>query len=116
MRGRARTPEELETLFEDAFVTRDRVALARLFEEGAVLGTDEIEDEARGGEEIAGFATAMWDRDLTYLAEPDRILQARDTALVVAQSGINVVRRTDGNWRYAITLLTIDHSTERKRT
>ena len=28
----ALTPEELETLLEDAFVVRDRAALARLFE------------------------------------------------------------------------------------
>src|SRR5687768_12128964 len=34
----AQTPEELETLFEDAFVVRDATALAQLFEEGAVLG------------------------------------------------------------------------------
>ena len=31
MRTGARTPEEIETLFEDAFVTRDREALAQLF-------------------------------------------------------------------------------------
>ena len=37
MRQGARTPEELETLFEDAFVIRDRTALAGLFEDGAVL-------------------------------------------------------------------------------
>ena len=37
MRPGARTPEELETLFEDAFVVRDRDALAQLFEDGAVL-------------------------------------------------------------------------------
>jgi ketosteroid isomerase-like protein len=116
MRRGARTPEELETLFEDAFVTRDRAAITRLFEEGAVLVADEEAEEARGGAEIAQFATAMWNRDLTYLADPNRILQARDTALVVAQSGINVVRRTDGTWRYAISLLKIDHSTERKGT
>jgi hypothetical protein len=48
--------------------------------------------EARG-EEIARFAEALWDRDFTYLADPRRVLQARDTALVVAERGVNVVRR-----------------------
>ncbi len=36
MRVGAGTPEELETLFEDALVMRDVQALAELFEEGAV--------------------------------------------------------------------------------
>ena len=46
----ARTPEELEMLFEDAFVTTDREALVELFEEEAVLGASR--GEARGGEQI----------------------------------------------------------------
>ena len=37
MRPGARTPEELETLFEDAFVVRDRDAIAELFEDGGLL-------------------------------------------------------------------------------
>ena len=90
MRPGARTPEELETLFEDAFVVRDREALAELFEDGAVLVAGGGPQEARGGEEIARFATAMWERDRTYVADPRRVLQARDTALVVASRGINV--------------------------
>ena len=109
MRPGARTPEELETLFEDAFVIRDREALVQLFEEGAVLVAGDGPQEARGGEEIARFATAMWERDRTYLADPRRIVQARDTALVVAEGGINAVRRgSDGAWRYAISLLSLD--------
>ncbi len=109
MRPGARTPEELETLFEDAFVVRDRDALAQLFEDGAVLVAGGGPREARGVEEIARLATAMWERDRTYLADPRRVLQARDTALVVADRGINVLRRgADGTWRYAISLLHID--------
>jgi ketosteroid isomerase-like protein len=111
MRPGARTPEELETLFEDAFVTRDREALAQLFEEGAVLVAGDEPQEARGGEEIARFATAMWERDRTYVADPQRVLQARDTALVVAERGINVVRRgSDGAWRYVLSLLSFEHN------
>ena len=37
MKRGARTPEELETLLEDAFVVRDGEALIELFEDGAVL-------------------------------------------------------------------------------
>src|ERR671915_1079680 len=109
MRPEARTPEELETLFEDTFVTRDGAALARLFEDGAVLLTRDGSMEARGGGRIAELAAAMWERGCTYLADPQRVLQARDTALVVADCGINVVRRgSDGTWRYAISLMSFD--------
>jgi len=114
MRPGARTPEELETLFEDAFVIRDREALAQLFEKGAVLVVGDG-PQARGGEEIARFATAMWERDRTYLADPRRVLQARNTALVVAERSINVVRRgRDGAWRYAISLLALDDTTTKE--
>jgi hypothetical protein len=106
----ARSPEELETLFEDAFVTSDRRAVVRLFEDGAVLGA--TLGEARGGEQISRLAAAMWERDYRYLADPQRVLQARDTALVIGPRGINVVRRgSDGGWRYAISLLD-EYSTE----
>lgn len=115
MKAGARTPEELETLFEDAFVTRDRAALAQLFEERAVLVAGDGLQEARGVTEIARLATAMWDRDRTYVADPRRVLQARDTALVVAERSINVMcRGSDGAWRYAISLLSLDDTTARE--
>jgi hypothetical protein len=100
----ASTPEELEVLLEDAFVTRDRDALVELFEDGAVLGA--APGEARGGAQIGRLAAAMLERDYSYVAEPERVVQARDTALVVARHGISVVRRrSDGRWLYAISLL-----------
>jgi hypothetical protein len=105
-----RTPEELEQLLEDAFMLRDGVALAQLFEDGAVLGA--APGEARGGEQIGRLAAAMWQCEYRYLADPHRIVQARDTALVVARQGLSVVRRrSDGNWLYAISLLDM-HSIE----
>jgi Domain of unknown function (DUF4440) len=115
MRAGARTPEELETLFEDAFVIRDHDALVPLFEDGALLVADGGVRQARGGEEIARSATEMWDREYTYLADPRRVFQAHDTALVIPRRGINVVRRgRDGAWRYAISLLDIDNTTARE--
>lgn len=116
MRSGAQTPEELETLFEDAFVIRDREALAQLFEEGALLVAGDGREEARGADEIAQVATAMWEDDRTYLADPRLVLQARDTALVVADQSISVVRRgSDGAWRYAISLLCLDNATAREK-
>jgi ketosteroid isomerase-like protein len=105
----ARTPEELEALFEDAFVMRDAAALSRMFAEGAVLAVGEEPEAARGGVEIGRLATALLEGDRTYVAEPRRVVQARDTALVLADSAINVLRReSDGAWRYAIALLSLD--------
>ena len=110
MRPGARTPEELETLLEDAFVTRDPDALAPMFEDGAVLMAGGEGPEARGGRAIARLAAALWIRERTYVAEPRRVLQARDTALVVGPQAVSVVRRgADGAWRYAISLLSLDH-------
>ncbi len=116
MRSGAQTPEELETLLEDAFVVRDRAALAALFGDGAVLASAGCAVEARG-DEIARAAVDLWMRDATYLADPRRVLQARDTALVVARHAVNVVRRTrDGTWRYAISLLEDQTTTRQERT
>ena len=104
----ARTPEELETLFEDAFVTRDREALTGLFEDGALLMAGD-KRQARGRDEIARVATSVWEDGRTYVADPRQVLQARDTALVVADRSINVARRgSDRCWRYAIALLVLD--------
>ena len=102
----ARTPEELETLLEDAFVLHDPQALAQLFHPGAMLVVGGGLPEARGRQQIARAAARLWDLDRSYLAESRRIHQARDTVLVLAGHAINVARRgTDGSWRYTISLL-----------
>ena len=92
-------------LLEDAVVIRDHEALVRLFEADAVLvGGDGR--RAQGAEEIALGLEALWDGDRTYVADPLRVLQSRDTALVVAQESVSVMRRgSDGGWRFAISLL-----------
>jgi hypothetical protein len=117
MRQGAHTPEELETLFEDAFVIHDREALSGLFEEGAVLVTEHGLPEARGAAQIAAHVAAMWAVGRPPVAEPGRILQARDTALVVADRSISVVRRGgDGAWRYAISVLSLGHATNEEES
>jgi hypothetical protein len=115
MGGGARTPEDLETLLEDTFVLRNSEAMAELFEDGAVLVTDDGTREAHGQEEIACLARQMWQRNRSYLADPRRIVQAGNTALIMTERGANVVRRgTDGAWRYAIALLSKDHIPPRR--
>jgi hypothetical protein len=111
----ARTPEELETLLEDAFLLHDPHALAQLFEPGAMLVAGGGLAEARGRRQIARVAAQLWDAERLYLADPRRVLQARDTALVLAGSAINVVRRADHrSWRYAISLLDLQTATKER--
>jgi hypothetical protein len=106
MRSGARTPEELETLFEDAFVVRDRSGLAELFDDGAILVSPHEPLEARGADQIGRLASVMWSRNQLYVAAPRRVLQARELTLIVADGAINVARRgSDRTWRYAIALL-----------
>jgi hypothetical protein len=111
----ARTPEELETLLEDAFVLHDSQALAQLFQPGATLVMSGGLPEARGHRQITQLAAQLWDSERLYFADHRRVLQARNTALVVAGRAINVARRTDnGSWRYAISLLDLDTATKER--
>lgn len=108
MSAGARTPEELETLFEDTLVLCDYQALAELFEDGAalVMGHERL---ARGGENIARLVLETWKGGHTYIANPQRVIQARDTALIISEQSLNVVRRSsDGTWRYAIVCQSVD--------
>jgi hypothetical protein len=111
----ARTPEELEALLEDAFVMRDVEALSATFADGAVLALRAEAEAARGAVEIGRLAAALWESNRTYVAAPRRVVQARDVALVLADSAINVVRReNDGAWTYAIALLSLDSTTTKE--
>lgn len=102
----ARTPEELETLFEDACVLHDDEALAQLFHPDGVLIAGGGLPDARGRGEIARAVRTLWAQERTYLAGPQRVLQRGDTALVLSGSAVNVVRRGDGRtWHYLICCL-----------
>jgi mannose-6-phosphate isomerase-like protein (cupin superfamily) len=110
------TPEELETLFEDALVIRDRQVLPTLFASGATLVIGD-EQPIRGGEAIAHVVLAMWDGVGTYVADPRRVVVARDIALIVAEQGVNVMQRgADGAWRYAIVVHAVEESNGREKT
>jgi hypothetical protein len=102
----ARTPEELETMLEDAFVLHDQEALAQLFEPEAVLRTTGSLRHVCGREQIRRFVTKWWDDRGSYVADPGTVLQAQGTALIVSGQAINVVhRRSNGTWRYSILFL-----------
>ena len=69
----------------------------------AVAGDGRV---ARGGAAIARLAAALWARDRTYVADPQRVVQARDLALILGEGAVNVARRGgDGGWRHAIAFL-----------
>jgi hypothetical protein len=101
-----RTPEELETLLEDALLMHDTEALAQLFEDGSVLVAGDRPQQVCGSGEATGDAWLLWQRQHGYLAGPRRVFQARDTALLVGDGVINIARRgPDGSWRLAISVL-----------
>jgi ketosteroid isomerase-like protein len=107
----ARTPEELETLFEDALLTEDSAAVTALFADGAVLVSDG--DRPARGEEIAVAALDAWNGDRPYIADTGTVVQARDIALVVGDAGVMVARRdAHGIWQYAIVLRSDSNETE----
>ena len=92
-------------MFEDAFVLGDRQELGALFDDGGVLAVGG--SEARGSDAIATVAGDLWMRGLTYVGGPRRVVQARETALIVTRDGVHVVCRSlEGTWRLAISLLT----------
>jgi hypothetical protein len=100
----ARSPEELETMFEDATVLGDPDVLAALFASGAVLHRAGHELPVHGRRGIVGLLTERPDSP-AYLALPPRILQRGATALVLAGSAVHVTRRSPHGWRYLISWL-----------
>lgn len=108
MSSGAATPEELETLFEDAFMLRDQAALTQVFEPGAVLVPGGGLHQGRGRDEIAGVAEQMWAGQRMHVADLRRVVQVRDTALILSACAVSVARRShDGRWRYMISVLDV---------
>ena len=59
MTAGGRTPEELETLLEDALLMRDAEALTPLFEDASVLVADQWQQLLRGPGEIVRAAPLL---------------------------------------------------------
>jgi hypothetical protein len=107
VRAGARSPEELETLLEDAILTHDVDGLEALFEADAVLSVDDGAIVAEGRHEIVDVVTAPWRR--IYVAHPSTVLRSGDTSLVLGPQAVSVTRRGhDRCWRYAICVLSHD--------
>jgi hypothetical protein len=101
----AHSPEELETLMEDALLLRDGRALAQLFEVRGLFVSDYGQSQARGHDEIAQSIYSTPHLAEGYTAEPRNIFHARDLALLVGDDVINVVRRgRDRLWKVVISV------------
>ena len=111
--------------FEDAFMLRDTAALAELFDERAVLVPRAAREDVRGCEEITRFTAALWTAGRSYLAEVRRgVVHAGAIAAVVLDWSLSdggaadgnsgrgrrvdvLQRRSDGSWRYVISLFDV---------
>lgn len=99
------TPDELESLMEDAVVLRDAPAVADLFEPGGVLVAGRGVPAAQGVADVARAARGIWSGGGGYLADPRRLLRVPGLALVVGARSVTVGRRgVDGVWRYAFAV------------
>ena len=102
-----RTPQELETLLEDALLSCDADALSGLFRNDGVLVIGQAGRLTRGPADLNRVTALLERHPGGYVAEPCLVLQARRTALVMGEHAINVARRDrSGSWRYAISILT----------
>jgi SnoaL-like protein len=102
----ARSPEELETLLEDAFVLHQPEDIGPLFEPGAVLVADNARREARGRAEIERVAEDLFATACEYVADPRRVVQVGDIAVVQGRRATTVMRRgADRCWRYVVACL-----------
>jgi hypothetical protein len=67
-------------------------------------------------EGIGALALALWRDEHRDVADPWRIAQARDTALIVPRQGIAVARRdASAGWRYAMAVASREDASERSR-
>jgi hypothetical protein len=94
----AASPEELETLLEDALLLHDDAAVAALFEDRGVLvdGAGCVKSRDRAAEVLLQH---------DYVASARLVIVVRDIAVVVGDHTVNVsCRGPDRNWRLAAAI------------
>ena len=94
----ASSPEELETLLEDAVLLGDQAAVLSLFEAGAVLIT---------GSRVTGPEQALTElTSLGYVAATRTVTGRREVAVIVGDHAVNVsCRSPDGSWRLVAAIM-----------
>ena len=94
----ASSPEELETLLEDAVLLGDEAAVLSLFDAGAVVIT---------GPRVTGPEHALAElATLGYVAATRTVTERRDLAVIVGDHTVNVsCRAPDGVWRLVAAIV-----------
>lgn len=94
----ASSPEELETLLEDAVLLGDQAAVLALFEPGAVLIT---------GPRVTGPEQALAElASLGYVAATRTVAGRCEVAVIVGDHAVNVsCRGPDRSWRLVATIV-----------
>ena len=95
----AASPEELETILEDALLLHDDAAVAALFEDRGVLvaGAGCVRNRHRAAE-------VLLQRD--YVASAHLVTVVRDIAVVFGDHTVNVsCRGPDRSWRLAVAIV-----------
>lgn len=101
----ATSPEELETLLEDACLVGDLDALAGLFAGDAVLGHTHRGQPVTGRGEVVSVIKDLRADGVGYLARSPVVIQSGSLALIVNGTAVHVVRRSSAGWRYLISWL-----------
>ena len=97
---RARSPEELETLLEDALMLQDEAGAAALFEDGGVLVDG-------SGDVLARDQAAHVLARQNYVASPSSVTVVSNVAVVVGSQTVNVsCRAPGGGWRLVAAIVT----------
>lgn len=112
------TPQDVARAWGDAYAARDLEAMMGLFEDDAVWVSAEG-DVVAGTEAIRDVFADFLAIDATYHADPPRVSRSGDLALLsgrwrlhgrdaggepvdITGRTADVLRRTDGGWRYVI--------------
>ena len=99
------SPEELETLLEDACLVGDLDAMADLFEGDAVLGYANRSQPVTGRGDVAELIKDLREGGVSYLARRSAVVQSGSLALIINGAAVHVVRRSSSGWHYLISWL-----------
>ena len=99
------SPEELETLLEDACLVGDLEAMADLFEGDAVLGYADRSRPVMGRGDVAELIKDLREDGVSYLARRSTVVQSGSLALIINGAAVHVVRRSSNGWHYLISWL-----------
>ncbi len=100
----ARSPEDLATLLEDAFVCGDPTAVSALFAPDGLLAANG--ERARGHQRISVLAQDLLTARRVYVAGRPQVVQVQDTSLILGQDAVGVARcDLERRWTYLMAVI-----------